>query len=208
MPWQSWPDFTAWLHQWQNLVAGVLGSSAAMVVVWLTLSSEKRRARRQALALRRALLSEIWGLAEQALAAYRTLMEKLAAGSPFLSTREVEDAARFTAPVIFNSAGGQVGLLGDEAHEIIVFHQTVQTFKDTLARMRVNLERGGIGAANPEDLVGALLRIAEIAAPLLPKLRVYRQDARADPEFARAVGQARERWDALVEARRRPENPA
>jgi hypothetical protein len=191
------------LYQWQGLVAGILGFAAAILAVFMTLRSESRRNKRETLALKRALLSEMWGFAGQALRAHQILSEQLYRGSQ-IRVHDLEDAAHFPAPVIYPNIADKLGLLGEDAHHIVHFYQQLQTLKDTVGRIRRDFDRQRIEVENPEDAVEAFLSLAETAAPLLPRLRVSRADQAADPNFAVAVGQSRSQWARFRADRQNP----
>jgi hypothetical protein len=71
-------DIIEILHDWQDLVAGVLaffagalGFGAAIYTVYTTLRSERRRDERELLSLKRALTAKVFQFATLALEAHR-----------------------------------------------------------------------------------------------------------------------------------------
>ena len=54
----GWPPELTWyklLTDWGSLIAGLTGFAAAIIAVWLAISSERRKAKRELKSLRRAL---------------------------------------------------------------------------------------------------------------------------------------------------------
>jgi hypothetical protein len=194
-----WSEIVSWADHWQSLLAGVLGFAAAIGAVVLTLRSEHRRSERRTRAMRRALLAEMWGFAGQALSGYQRLAAILQQGAQ-IRIRDLEDAARFPEPVIFPNIAGELGALGEVAHHVVHFYQRLRAAMDAVDRVRRNFDERQVGPANPEDLAEALLEIAEVAAPLLPRLRVSRDYSRADTNFAIGVERARAEWVQLKAA--------
>jgi hypothetical protein len=193
MPWEDWIEFRDWLDHWQVLIAGALGAAAALYVVRITLRSEGRREARDAVALRRAVLAEMWGYADQALNGHQTLRELLRPGDHTITLHEMEEAVRFPDPVIYPGAAARLGLLGEQTHFVVNFYQQFQALRDTMGRIRINEGR----VLNPDDLIEALLSLAETGARLLPRLRVSREDSQADVNFAAGVERERRSWDDL-----------
>lgn len=198
MFWDDWPSFTEWAHHWQELLGSLVGAIAGLIAVLLTiiftLRSETRRDKRETATMTRALLSEMWGYAGRALQAHQKLSDKLRSGGS-ITVHELEDTARFPAPVIYPNVAGKLGGLGEDAHQVIHFYGRLQSFGETIEHILRNFYDRRIGLSNPEDLVEHLLMISETAAPLLPRLRQSLADAQADLNFATAVGQARKRWE-------------
>lgn len=52
-------EFTEWVHHWQELFGAVVGASALLYTVWVTLNTERRKRGAEAKAIRVALGSEL-----------------------------------------------------------------------------------------------------------------------------------------------------
>lgn len=183
------------IKNWQGLVAGLLGFLAAIAAILFTMWSEKRAVERSKSALKRAVASEIWGHAGEALEAHRELAKRLRSGKPIRS-HEIRNSIRFPPLVIYPNIGSEIGSLEEDAHLVIHFFQAHQVMSNMVELMLTNLDERGIGISNPEDLVEHLLKLAETSVLALKNIGTSKADKRALPNFEKAVEQARSNWDS------------
>lgn len=78
------------LYDWQSLLAGALGFAAAIIAVVLTLLAERRKARRELVAIRRSLGVELRQFVTMAHGAHLGF-RKLAEGNPPITARMIEN---------------------------------------------------------------------------------------------------------------------
>ena len=126
--------FVGCLDKWQALEAGVLGFAAAIIVVWMTLRSERRREKREFQALKIAIGSEIRQFALTAIEAH----ERCAAAidKPLgMSLHDLEDACRFSIPIIYESNANSVGKFGNCVHELVLFFGNISVLRQTVDRI-------------------------------------------------------------------------
>lgn len=210
-------------YHWQELssgvlgfLAGLLGFGAAIWAVATTLQSERRRDQRELVSLKRALTTEITQFAQVAFEAHNTLKTKTAGQGA--SLHELEDAIRFPAAVVYPNSASRLGLLGDDAHNVVVFFQRIDGLCTSVVRIRHTVEEQLAAMAGLEARVGspfsatvqpstrpiggeqtgrmaeALLKVLEDVAKWLPRLTAGSVDEAGAVEFREAVQKAREWW--------------
>ncbi len=183
------------IKDWQGLVAGLLGFLAAIAAILFTMCSERRALERSKSALKRAVASEIWGHAGEALEAHKELAKILISGKSIRS-HEIRNNIRFPPLVIYPNIGSEIGSLGEDAHLVIHFFQAHQVMSNMVDLMLSNLDERGIGISHPEDLVEHLLKLTETSVLALKNIGTSKADKRALPNFKKAVQQARTNWDS------------
>ncbi|MGB9643660.1 MAG: hypothetical protein WCB44_00745, partial [Stellaceae bacterium] len=134
---ESWDSlFTlACLHEWQDLWAGVLGFAAGLLgflaAIWAirkTLQSEQRRASRELDALKKGLGTEARhfarGAYEGAAALVRARLENRS-----LQIIDIENAAQFPLPVLYNGNSSSLGFLGEQTPNIVLFYNQIDVIQ-------------------------------------------------------------------------------
>lgn len=198
---EAWYGIVEWLDHWQSLLAGVLGFGAAIIVIRMTLRHERRDARRELDALKKALGSEVRQFAQQAYLAHEAL-RKLAAGAGNFHISQVAEAGRFSEPVIYLNSAARIGLVGDEAHHVVLFFATIQAFRDAVGRLRDYPTPQSIPPVHAAGPAETLLRACEAAVQLLPLLRSGAYYDKRDVLYCDWVAKARVSWDDLNNNRR------
>jgi hypothetical protein len=187
-------NVVTWAHDWQALVAGLIGFAAAIATIWVALRSERRRLSRELLALKKALGSEIRQFTTLALDAHERCAGELAHDSG-ITLEGLKDACRFPAAVVYESNAGRVGHFGDAAHEIVLFFGQLSVLKDAIARAGASANpQGRISRENTVGIAADLLRICEIGEFLLPRMRAGYYFKIADERFRARFAAARSAW--------------
>jgi hypothetical protein len=183
------------LDKWQALEAGVLGFAAAIIVVWMTLRSERRKERREFRALKTAIGSEIRQFALMAIEAH----ERCATGLNHqfgMKLHDLEDACRFPPPIIYENNADSVGKFGNCAHELVLFFGNILILGHTLDRIKANVHTSGyIGADNTKTAGGALLMISEIGEFLVSRIDNPKYFDSADRRYRERLRVARNAWN-------------
>src|SRR5271168_470416 len=117
----AWIAAVDFLNHWQTLIAGLMGAGAAIAAVVFALLSERRRGKREAAALRVALGAEIRQFALRAYEAHLSIRCRLENREP-ISVHQLDDHARFPAPVIYPNVANGLGMLEGHAHEVVIFY--------------------------------------------------------------------------------------
>lgn len=193
---EAWYGIVEWLDHWQSLVAGLLAFGAAIVAIRMILRRERREARRELDALKKTLGAEVRQFAQQAYLAHESC-RKLAAGAGNFHISQVAEAGRFSEPVIYLNNAARIGLVGDEAHHVVLFFATIQAFRDAVARLRDYPTPQSIPPMHAAGPAETLLRACEAAVQLLPLLRSGNYYDKRDVLYCDWVAKARVSWDDL-----------
>ena len=187
--------FVGCLDKWQALEAGVLGFAAAIIVVWMTLRSERRREKREFQALKIAIGSEIRQFALTAIEAH----ERCAAAidKPLgMSLHDLEDACRFSIPIIYESNANSVGKFGNCVHELVLFFGNIRVLRHAVDRIKANTHPNGkIGPDNTKMVAGVLLGISEIGEFLVSRINNPSYFENADNRYREKLRVARDAWN-------------
>lgn len=186
------------LGQWQTLIGaiagGLFGFAAAIWTIRRTLQSEERRDSSDLESIKKALGAEIRQYAHQALNGHRACAG-LARGGGNFSILQMQNTARFPAPVIYPNVANRLGLIGSQAHWVVFFFGQVQVFLSGRDDMRSLPNPNSIPSPNAIFAADVLLQACEAAVYLLPFLRSGDYYVRQDAKFADAVADARRQWD-------------
>ncbi|MGH8738095.1 MAG: hypothetical protein ACREVC_12115 [Burkholderiales bacterium] len=129
-----WCHIVGFLDHWQSLMAGLLGFAAAIIAVVLTLLAEHRRRNKETSALKVALGAEIRQFALRAYDAHQAVRHRLE-NRELLSVRQLDDDARFPAPIIYPNVANALGMLREHAHAVVVFYGRVALIRDAITRL-------------------------------------------------------------------------
>ncbi|MEP0707991.1 MAG: hypothetical protein ABJL17_02720 [Parvibaculum sp.] len=187
-------------YRWQSLLAGIVGFIAAVLVVHLTLRSEKRTRDHERQALRVATYSELRQLAHHAKEAFEEIEPMLAAGRS-ATIFHLENSIRFVPPVIFQANAARIGLLGEEVHDLIHFHNCLSVLNTGIARMRRDIGDGEIGLENTKHVCDALLAILLSSAEAVAYNHGQTTwERNFDEKFPKIVKTIAEKYDAKYQA--------
>ena len=109
------------LDHWQALVAGLLGFGAAIVVVWITLRIERRKADRELDALRKSLGVELRVLIINALVAHNSLMDRVK-NNTVTTGQVLSYATSLAIPIIYPANADKIGFLGPDAMRVVAIY--------------------------------------------------------------------------------------
>src|SRR6266446_5189305 len=189
-----WVAAVDFVDHWQTLIAGLVGASAAIAAVVFALLSERRRRRREATALRVALGAEIRQFAFRAYEAHLSMRRRLENGEP-ISVHQLDDDARFPAPVIYPNVANGLGMLQGHAHEVVIFYGRIDLMRDAIARLKGQLKPDDqVDRPTAATLVSVLLDICREAQNALPAFAGTPRSEH-DAEFTGVVTSALEIWD-------------
>lgn len=184
-----------WLHEWQDLIAGLIGAAALIATVRWTLLAERRRREDEAKALRIALGAELRHFASRALQASQSMVailnntersDRLVSISPL----QLGTFAHFPEPVIYPHSAPGLGALGRHAHDIVFFFGQVTLVKDALQHLRESGSPTEVPRLQLVRIAQALFNAADAAVAALPALTdPIRADG--DKQFTSEVAKAR-----------------
>jgi len=183
------------LDKWQALIAGILGFAAAIIVVWMTLRSERRKERREFQALKIAIGSEIRQFALMAIGAHERCIAAID-HQIGMSLHDLEDACRFPVPIIYESNANSVGKFGNCVHALVLFFGNISVLRRTVDRIKANVHASGsIGQDNTKLVAGVLLTISEIGEFLVSRIDNPKYFAEADNRYRERLREARNAWN-------------
>jgi len=190
----SWSALAAFFDHWQSLIAGSVGAGAAIVAVVFTLRAERRRRDQEASAITIALGAEIRQFALRAYEAHLNLRRRLENNEP-ISVHQLDDDARFPAPVIYPNIAKGLGMLGKNAHVVVIFYGRVDLMRDAIRRLREKLRPDDpIDNPTAATLVAVLLDTCRAALEVLPAFASTPRSEH-DAEFIKVVTRAIEIWE-------------
>lgn len=112
---ELWHRAIDFLDHWQALSAGVLGFAAAIIVVWITLRIERRKADRELDALRKSLGVELRIMIGNAFSTYNSLISRVK--NEEITYRALTYLFRVATPTIYPANADKIGLLGPDAKQ-------------------------------------------------------------------------------------------
>jgi hypothetical protein len=186
--------YVACLDKWQALVAGILGFAAAILVVWMTLRSEGRKQRREFQTLKLAIAAEIRHFALLAIAAHERCAVAID-DQGGITLHDLEDACRFSRPVIYENNASSVGKFGNCVHELVLFFGNISVLGHTIDRIKANTRAigfGYIGRDNTITVAGALLTICEIGEFLASRISNTEYFEKGDDRYRKTLKVARD----------------
>lgn len=153
------------LYDWQTVIAGVLALVAAFGTIWMTrrianrqikasreeadrviaatreqtettVRLERERVSSELKALRKSLAVELRLQITRALSVYASL-EKLAKSDERISPRMVESLSRTVAPTIYLAKADKIGLLEDEAMDVLLIYTLLEAARDRVDRLNI-----------------------------------------------------------------------
>ena len=159
------------LDRWQALVAGGLGFLAAIIVVYVTLRIERRKAERELDALRKSLAVELRQLVPRALGA-AVALKKLAREKNPITARMVENYARIPTAIIYPANADKIGLLGNDAISVVVFYSLIELAKAATDSLMGSREPDNISPATVEATAGTFFTACAYSAEkVLPNFK-------------------------------------
>ena len=166
---ELWHRAVDFLDHWQALIAGLLGFAAAIVVVWITLRIERRKADRELDALRKSLGVELRIVIANALGTYSSLMRRVKKNEA-ITYRALAYLFRVATPTIYPANADKIGLLGSDAMSVVIIYNLIEGARSG-ARSLEGMPIDSIQPANIAVIAQGLLRACEQSRTILPKLR-------------------------------------
>jgi hypothetical protein len=199
-PWHftTWLDL---FDHWQTVIAGVLafvagfGTVVATMIIarrqiaasreeadrviaatreqtHMTIRLERERVSSELDALRKSLAVELRQQIPRALAVYDSLKRWSSKPGRQITARMVEHLSRMPAPIIFSASAGKIGLLEDDAMDVLIVYTLLEGARDGVDRLITTY-------GTPDDVAPVVVLAAantflgacEYARGVLPKLR-------------------------------------
>jgi hypothetical protein len=166
---ELWHRAIDFLDHWQALSAGVLGFAAAIIVVWITLRIERRKADRELDALRKSLGVELRIMIGNAFSTYNSLMNRVKKNEE-ITYRALTYLFRVATPTIYPANADKIGLLGPDAMYVVIIYNLIEGARSGVASLE-GLPLDRIQPANVAVIAQGLLRACEQSRTVLTKLR-------------------------------------
>jgi hypothetical protein len=185
---------------WQALIAGGFGFLAATFAVWLTLRAERRKQVRELDALRKSLAVELRQVVPRALGAANCLIDHARSGQT-ITARTVESYARVPVPVVYPAIADKIGLLEDNAMEVVIVYSLYEIANGAARQLVLNSRDPDNISADTVVATGlSFLQVCTYARSVLPKLKtgVASHDA-ADAGLIKKIDDASAKVTALLE---------
>src|SRR5580698_5357377 len=198
-PWH-YTTFIDFIDHWQALAAGLFGFAAAIIVVVITLLSERRKSERELDALRRSLGVEIRQNLLQALSAHQSLKRLAQTKNRQITFRMIENVVDLSEPIIFSACAGRIGLLGRQAMDVATIYNLLSTVRATIERFERHRTPDDISPKVVASVAMVLITICEQGSRLLPNLKtgVAAIDNK-DQEVVNAIAVAENNWKQAVQ---------
>jgi hypothetical protein len=176
------------LDHWQTAVAGAGAVIAAFVTIFVTLGIERRKVKREVVALRKSIGNELRLQISNALGVYDGLRELGNRPDGPITARMVESKSRLPATIVFQATADKLGLLDDDAMDVLIVYTLLEAARDSAARVMTFRERDNINPAVVLGLARIFLSPCSHALGILPKLRtgVASHDDK-DAEFIKKI---------------------
>ena len=191
MPWH-YTTLVDFVDHWQTLIAGLVALIAAVITVVVTLKVERRKVNRELDALRKSLAIELRQIIPRALGAHGSLTKLGSKTDGAITARMLESLSRMPAPIVYPANAHKIGLLEDDAMDVVIVYGLLEIARDGVARLITTYR-------TPDDIspkvvlktAEAFLEACKYARSVLPKLRtgVASHDDQ-DAELIRAIGEA------------------
>jgi hypothetical protein len=208
--WQDWfvswlytldSSFISWLHEWQDLVAGLVGAAALIATVRWTLLTERRRRADEARALRVALGAEIRQFTAKAWKGFTEVYSDLRKATPAaviaISAHELEGTALFPEAVVYPQTAASLGLLGAYAYRVVHFYAQLSLVRDLIRRAAQAPDSHTPCQWNYVlNFADGLLKTTEAAMKTLPAFEMTAEDTK----IAQLVAQARPPFESFKAA--------
>jgi hypothetical protein len=184
------------IDHWQPLLAGLLASAAAILVVWFTLKSEHRKADRDLAALRRSLGVEVRQCVTRALGAHRSMRRLAQTQNTPITSRMIENSMFFPQSVIYAASADKIGLLDSHAMGIVAFYGLLEVLNDAIERLLRHRTPDDISPAVVAQTAQLLLVICKQGITLFPVLTTL--DAHTnqrDAQLIESIGNEAVIWE-------------
>jgi hypothetical protein len=158
------------LDHWQSLLAGQLGFCAAILVIWWTMRSERRRSALELEALRRALGVEVRQCVSQSFTAHRQLRRLANARDAKITFRMAENLAYLPIPVVFPACAEKIGLMGRAAMDVVIIYSQLELVREGIAKLARHRTPDDIPHSTVAGVADALIKLCQYANVVLPIL--------------------------------------
>jgi hypothetical protein len=189
------------VKEWQELVSGLIGFTAAIIAVRYTYLTERKRQAAEARALRQGLGIEFRDMAKNALRAFEECIR--CADSPKgVSAGYLDDKFRFPQPIIYRQVAGRVAEVGEKAYAVVYFYAQLEVALDAVRRL-MNIEKEirshTVLATQILEVARSLLQALTAAREAIPTLEPINSTiAAADATFLADVDGAISRHRARL----------
>jgi hypothetical protein len=159
------------LDHWQALIAGVLALVAAGIAVIGTLWVERRKAAREVEALRKSLAAELRVLIPRALSIHNSLVGLAKQTQGSVTARTIENLSRIPPPTVFLNSASNIGTLGADAQNIMLFYATIQSATTNVDKLMWHQTPDDISRTIARVIGDMFLLSCRIGRDLLPNFR-------------------------------------
>jgi hypothetical protein len=189
-PWR-YTTVLDFLDHWQAIIAGVLGFSAGIIAVLITLGIERRRVAREADALRKSIATELRLMVSRALGVFNLLDKYIKDASTPITGRMVRYLTRVPTPVIFPANADKIGLLGSDAMEAVIFYAFIEVGREGAKDLERDYAENRIPTDSLAVVARSFLTACNQAVILLPALQTGDpKHAEKDAEVIRTIKRA------------------
>lgn len=192
------------VHKWQDLISGVIGASALVATVAITLGAERRRENAAIRAFKIAIGTEIRQLSRAAADCFKGIDGLLPQGPGVPRNTYLGSLVAFSqlpAPVVYPAGTDKVGMLGPvTAERIVYFYGQLALIADSVARSPL-IGREAYGIREEWQVRGVMEGFLNsmLAAVRLRELIRSPEWFSHDAEFKRTVDQAVAKFKVLFE---------
>ena len=194
------PEFVGiWrlLYDWQSLIAGLLAFGAGILAYMagcvqakatrqaakMQMEAEQRKFDHEVDILRKSLATELQQIAERAHTAHDRLKKWSEKTNVSLTAWTVESLSRIPAPVVYPGSASKIGLLNDDAIDVITIYSRFDIARDSAAQLRRYRTPDDITPGVVAGLARAFLQVCTDARLIVSKLRPAADlDGEADGE--------------------------
>ena len=194
-PWHYTTWFDLFDH-WQIGIAGLIALFAAFITVWVTLRVERRKADREVDALRKSLAVELRLQITRAVDACNGLRKLSSTSDGPINAKRVESASRMPVPIIYSANAGKIGLLEDDAMDVVLIYSILEGARGRVDRLVHFKTPDDIPVDVVMGIAESFLEACERARGVLPRLRTGNASYDAQDK------QLLQRMDAALAARR------
>ncbi len=185
------------IYDWQSLIAGLLAFAAGILAyiagyvqakatrqaAEMQMEAEQRKFDQEVDILRKSLATELQQIAERAHTVHARLKKWREKTNVSLPAWTVESLSRIPAPVVYPGSASKVGLLNDDAIDVMTIYSLFDIARDSAAQLRRYRTPDDITPGVVAGLARAFLQVYTDARLVSSKLRpAVDLDGEADKE--------------------------